>query len=196
MKRPLLVFFLISFCLLVALSALGRAGAAPTVGAVVPALALPDTAGHTHSLSKKGRPVTLLFFCGCAPCHDFARLWGQVQQGGELVSRAPARAAHGPATVVVFLGRADAARAFAAETHLDLSQTLLLCDPSDQVGQKFGVVQCPRVFVTDRARRLAYTSPDDPAPRPSVPVLVSRTLTALRRLPAGNRAAPGKKAVL
>lgn len=189
MNRHLLIFF----CLLVSLGTLGQAGAAPAVGAAVPALSLPDVAGHTHRLSEKGRPATLLFFCGCAPCHDFARLWGQAQQGGAFAPQAPARAAQGPATVVVFLGAAGAARLFAAETGLDLSQTLLLCDPSDRAGQQFGVVQCPRVFVTDRARRLAYTSPDDPAPHPSAPVLVSRTLTALRRLPAGNKAAPGKK---
>ena len=200
MRPPLLTILPLTLFLLAVISGPGQASpqSGPLVGASVPALALPDIAGHKHSLSEKGRPVTLLFFCGCAPCHDFARLWSQVQQSGDLAPQAPPHrsATRSPATVVVFLGGATAARAFAAQTGLDLSQTLLLIDPSDRMGQRFGVIQCPRVFVADAARRLVYTNPDadGPAPRLSATALVSRTLTAWRHLPAEQKALPGKKA--
>ncbi len=207
MKRTPLTVLSLGLCLLTVLSAPGQASpwnapvtrGIPTLGASLPPLALPDVFGHRHSLVGMKQPVTLLFFCGCTPCHDFARLWSQVQQSGDLAPQAAASrsatanpATQSPATVVVFLGGADAARAFAAQTGLDLSQTLLLLDPLDQIGQRFGVIQCPRVFVADGAHRLVYTSPDDPAPHPSAPALVSRTLTAWRRLPADKNPAPGK----
>ena len=210
MKRTPLTALSLGLCLLAVLSAPGQASAkeqapakgrppvkgGPSVGASVPALTLPDVGGRRYSLGGMRQPVTLLFFCGCTPCHEFARLWSQVQQGGDLAPRASVHspATHSPATVVVFLGGADAARAFAAQTGLDPSQTLLLLDPSDQAGQRFGVVQCPRVFVTDGAHRLVYTNPDDPIPPLSAPVLVSRTLTAWRTLTTGKQAA-GKQAV-
>ena len=210
MGRTPLTAIPIGLCLLSVLSAPGLAAAKkgpatkgvsvtkglPTVGAALPSLALPDVAGRRHSLGGMKQPVTLLFFCGCTPCHEFARLWSQVQQGGDLAPQAdtPGAVVRDPATVVVFLGGADAARAFAAQTGLDPSQTLLLLDPSDRAGQRFGVIQCPRVFVTDGARRLAYTNPDDPAPRLSAPALVSRTLTAWRRLNAVKKAVSVKKA--
>ena len=201
MKRPLLALL----SLLAALSAMGQisaksspsVGKAVMVGKAIPALTLPDVAGRKHSLTKREQPLTLLFFCGCAPCHDFARLWSQVQQSGDLKTQAAVRApaAHSPATVVVFLGGAAAARAFAAQTGLDLSQTLLLLDPSDQMGQRFGVIQCPRIFVVDAGHRLVYTNLDagDPAPPLSATALVSRTLTAWRHLPAEQKVIPQKK---
>lgn len=199
MKRHMpTILSLTVLSLLVVLSGPGQASpeSGPAVGKAIPVLTLPDVAGHKHSLSEKGQPMALLFFCGCAPCHDFARLWSQVQQAGDLAPQAASRssAAHTPATVAVFLGGAADARAFAAQTGLDLSKTLLLLDPSDQMGQRFGVLQCPRVFVTDGARRLVYTSPDDPAPRLSAPALVSRTLTAWHHQNGAKKAAPEKKA--
>jgi len=78
---------------------------------------------------------------------------------------------------------------------LDPSQTLLLLDPSDQIGQRFGVIRCPRVFVANAAHRLVYTNPDaaDSTPPLSASALVSRTLTAWRHLPAENKVIPEKK---
>ena len=196
MKRPPRISLLMLLSWLMALSAPGQASAKGglLVGSAVPALILPDAAGRKHSLSELKRPVTLLFFCGCAPCHDFARLWSQVQQNGDLT---PQLNAHKPATVVVFLGGAAEARAFAAQTGLDPSQTLLLLDPSDQIGQRFGVIRCPRVFVADAAHRLVYTNPDadDSALHLSAPALVSRTLTAWRHLPIEKKAVAEKKTV-
>ena len=196
MKRTPRKFLLVLLSLLAALSVPGQASAKGglLVGSAVPALTLPDTSGRKHSLSELKRPVTLLFFCGCAPCHDFARLWSQVQQNGDLT---PQLNAHKPATVVVFLGGAAEARAFAAQTGLDPSQTLLLLDPSDQIGQRFGVIRCPRVFVADAAHRLVYTNPDaaDSTLHLSASALVSRTLTVWRHLPIEKKAVAEKKTV-
>jgi len=203
MKQLPFIAFSLGLCLVPFSSASGQASAKSEpafkgmsvikgmrmVGAVLPSLALPDVAGRRHSLSEMKQPVALLFFCGCTPCHEFARLWSQVQQSGELTRQT---AAHSPSTVVVFFGDAADARTFAAQTGLDLSQTLLLLDPSDQAGQRFGVLQCPRIFVADTMRRLVYTNPDANAPAllSSAPALVSRTLTAWRHLPAQKKANP------
>ena len=86
---------------------------------------------------------------------------------------------------MVFLGDAPGARAFVAETGLDPSQTLVLTDPMDRVSRSYGVVQCPRVFVLDAHTHWTYTNPDagrDAQPPLSAPALVSRALTAWRRL--------------
>ena len=194
MKRTPRIFLLMLLSWLMVLNAPGQASAKGglPVGSAIPTLTLLDAAGRKHSLSEIKRPVTLLFFCGCAPCHDFARLWSQVQQNGDLT---PQLDAHKPATVVVFLGESAEARAFAAQTGLDPSQTLLLLDPSDQIGQRFGVIRCPRVFVANAAHRLVYTNPDaaDSTLHLSAPALVSRTLTAWRHLPAEKKAIPEKK---
>lgn len=195
MKRSLLAVLSV----LAALSTMGQTSAkgGPSVGKAIPTLTLTDVAGPKHSLSKREQPMTLLFFCGCAPCHNFARLWSQVQQSGDLKTQAAVRApaAHSPATVVVFLGGAADARAFAAQAGLDLSQTLLLLDPTDQIGQRFGVIQCPRIFVVDANHRLVFTNPDADAHTPplSATALVSRTLTAWRHLPAELKVTPQKK---
>lgn len=164
----------------------------PRLGAVLPAPTLPDLSGRKHSFTEAGtQPGVLFFFCGCPPCHETARLWSQVQQSGELAAKtAPGKPSNKsskkPATTVVFLGAAAQARAFAAETGLDPAQTLILLDPTDRAGQDFGVVQCPRAFVTNSAHRLTYTNPDQgrtaAAPAPSA--LVSEALTAWRRLPS------------
>ena len=138
---------------------------------------LPDAAGRPHSLhGLQGSPHLMFFFCGCAPCHACARLWAQAQRGGELFgAKTPTP------TVVIFLGNAPGARAFVAETGLDPSQTLILNDPMDRVSRSYGVIQCPRVFVLDTHTRLAYTN-SEAGPPLTAPALVSRTLTAWRRL--------------
>lgn len=178
------------------LSAPGQAAAksSPRHGSAVLAFRLTDLAGKQHNLTElKKQSCTLFFFCGCTPCHECASLWSQVQRGDDLVPKAPGS---GPATVVIFLGEAAAAHAFAAETHLDLSQTLLLTDPSNGAGQKFGVIQCPRVFVLGADHRLVYTNPDndDRAPRLTTTALVSRTLTAWRHLTAPAKPVTKKRA--
>lgn len=183
MKR----FAFVALCLLVAFgtSPVLAANDLPRTGSRVPAIILPDVAGHPRCLTEfKNRPLVLFFFCGCPPCHACARLWADVQQAGEI-SRG--RSATGPQTVAVFLGDAEAARRFASKTGMDPAQTLLLMDPSDRTGQRFGVIQCPRVFVLDAGGRLTYTNsennPGTNSPRLSAAALVSRTLTAWRHLP-------------
>ncbi len=164
------------FCLLLLFGLALPGQSAPggvSAGAPLPALALRDSAGHRHGPAEwQGRPVALLFFCGCAPCHAFARLWAQAQEGGDLGSKTPS-------TVVVFSGSPAAAEAFARDTGLDPAQTLLLTDPDDSAGRAYGVRQCPRVFVADPRGRLAYTNPDGGSGPAAAGV--SRALTAWRK---------------
>ena len=173
------------------LCAKSKPQAQPQLGHAVPGITLPDTAGHLHRPPEFRKPCVLLFFCGCAPCHDFARLWAQAQDAGEIRGEHAASAR----TVVVFLGDAGAARQFTSETGLAPAETLILTDPSDQTGQRFGVVQCPRVFVLDAAGHLKYTNPEstDPPKPLSAAALVSRTLTAWHRLEAAGTSLPPRR---
>ena len=180
----------IALALLTVLSAVGLPSSAdsrpkdgkPPVGAALPNVMLTAISGRPRRLTALGRqPCILFFFCGCVPCHQTAQLWSQIQQNGDLKQT-------GTPTVIVFLGDAGSARAFAVQTGLDFTRTLILTDPTDQTGQKFGVVDCPRVFVADAGHRLTYTNPDtgDAVPRLAPAALVSRTLSAWHRLPAAG----------
>jgi len=195
MKRLVLIALFLLTCFGTPLTLAAKnpfqAGHSVRVGQSVPAVTLPDNAGRKHSLAEfQGRPYALFFFCGCAPCHDCARLWAQVQQNGDLQMGGFGQGKK-ISTVVIFLGGVEAARSFVLETGLDLSQTLLLTDPDDHTTQKFQIIQCPRVFVVDAGGRLAYTNPDmgDTAPRLTNPALVSRALTVWRHF-SGAHAPP------
>lgn len=147
-----------------------------------PAFALPDGDGHHRSLAEfRGRPVTLFFFCGCPWCARCAETWGKFQGGGVLPAGSKDTAT--PITLVVFSGDAAAARAFATQVGLDLSQTVLLPDPTMRVTQGlYHAEPCPRLFVLDAQGRVRYTNNHkDDAPR-SAPALAlcSRALDALR----------------
>ena len=142
-----------------------------------PAFTLPDAAGHRRSLEEfRGRPIAVLFFCGCTPCRDFARLWAQAQQNGDF------RDGEHASAVVVFGGDRAAANAFAEQTKLDLFRTLVLADPDDSISRKFDVGQCPRVFVLDTAGKVTYSSPEAGKSASRLPplVLFSRVLTVWR----------------
>lgn len=98
--------------------------------------------------------------------------------------------------LVVFSGEADAALRFERETGLDPTKTVMLLDPKDRSAPAFGVTVCPRIFVLNGAGAIQYTNNEpgsDPQTTPAA-VLVSRTLTTLRRmlLPANQSPPPGK----
>lgn len=144
---------------------------------------LADIDGHKRALRDfRGRQVALFFFCGCSWCRSLAQTWGQFQRGGALQTRA-APPTSAPVTLVVFSGDAASARAFAADTELDLAQTVLLPDPTMAVTQTlYHADPCPRTFVLDRKCLLRYTNnhADDTARKSSEVVIASRMLDALR----------------
>ncbi len=158
---------------------------------------LADTSGVSRHLSEfRGRPAALFFFCGCPWCIKCAQTWSQFQRGGVLSSDAtpsqslstsqPASSSSGsslPATVIVFSGGADAARAFATETGLDPAQTTFLLDPDLKVTTAYHADPCPRVFVLDSQGSLRYTNnhKDDAARQAPALAIASRALDALRQ---------------
>ena len=170
------------------------------IGRSVPAFTLPDTTGQGRSLAEfRGRPVAVFFFCGCVPCHDFARLWAQAQQNGDL-GTGKLEVGKQVSTAIVFAGERRAALSFAEETRLDLTRTLVLLDPADEISQRFNVQQCPRVFVLDPMGHLTYSNFEAKLPAYSnfeaklpAPVLISRVLTAWRSLSSVSGTAQKRK---
>jgi hypothetical protein len=150
---------------------------------VARAFALTDLDGKRHTLADfKGRPVALFFFCGCEPCHKVADAWGQVQASGSL--RSADAAVPDPATALVFLGNADAARAFLDQVRLDRKQTAVLPDGDLSVARSYNALACPRTFVVDTKGAVTYTNnqKDDSPQKGSAIVIASKTLAALRTL--------------
>lgn len=160
------------------------------LGQPTPAFTLNDADGKPHTLGEtRGNRAVLCFFCGCEPCHAFARLWGQMQQSGALAANAAAPNAGrdaAPRTLVVFIGSADALKRFAAETGLAEKETLLLPDPQMRVVNRYRAVPCPRLFVLDAAGKLRYTNDhrEDAPPKAPAALLVSRVADALQKMPA------------
>jgi hypothetical protein len=150
---------------------------------------LPDLQGKRRSLAEfKGRLAALFFFCGCEPCHKVADAWGQVQKSGAL---RPANTREvEPATLLVFLGNADAAKAFMDQVGLDGKQTVVLPDGDLAVARAYNAVACPRVFVVDPQRVVRYTNAHkDDAPQKGAPaVITAKTLAALRAAAAPKNA--------
>jgi len=56
----------------------------------------------------------------------------------------------------VFSGDSVAAKTFAAETMLDSTRTLILCDPHASAKAKYDVNACPCVIVVDKAADILY----------------------------------------
>jgi hypothetical protein len=162
----------------------------PASGKPFPVFALPDTEGKTHTLAElKGRSIALYFFCGCERCQRCALTWAQLQQGGALIA-APAATTGAqdaagdksvPNTVIVYMGDAEAARAFARTAGLDLQQTLLLLDPKLTITQKVHALPCPRAFALDGKGIVRYVNihKDDDPLKASAATLVTRTLEAM-----------------
>jgi hypothetical protein len=162
----------------------------PAINTPFPAFTLPDTEGKTHALAElKGRPVALFFFCGCERCQRCALTWAQLQQGGALAAlpAAPANvaaatsASDAPNTVIIFMGDAEATRAFAATAGLDSKQTLLLPDPKLTLTQRVHALPCPRTFALDGKGIVRYVNAhkDDDPLKASAATIVTRTLEAL-----------------
>lgn len=149
------------------------AASSAALGRPAPAFTLADDRGVRHSLAQFcGRPVALLFFCGCPDCTRTAALWAQLQRGSTLPGRA--------ATLVVFSGDNRAARAFADQTNLDLTHTVLLPDPTQRVSQgTYAAEPCPRVFIIDAAGRVRYTNRHT-GTSPDALSVVSYALSTLR----------------
>lgn len=202
-KCPPLLFLNLLFCALLPCGLRPPASAAPLPTAIKahPAalpqdFTLPATTGVSRHLSEfRGRPAALFFFCGCPWCVKCAQTWGQFQRGGvfspdttssqSLSTSQSASSSSGsslPATVIVFSGGADAARAFAAETGLDPAQTTLLLDPELKVTTAYHADPCPRVFVLDSQNSLRYTNnhKNDAARQAPALAIASRALDALR----------------
>ena len=84
-------------------------------------------------------------------------------------------------TVVVFLGDAADAQAFAAATGLDPAQTVFLLDPASATAVTFGALPCPRLFALDPKGVIRYVNAqaDDAPPQAPAALLVSRLLAGL-----------------
>ena len=157
-----------------------------------PAFTLKDADGTRRQLTDyRGRPVVLCFACGCKWCHDFGIEWAQMQHSGVLpdavgqTEAAPAAASTAPLTLVVFMGDAVAARAYAAAVGLDLKQTVLLPDADFKVTRLYHAMPCPRLYVLDGNGLLRYVNrhADDAPQKAPAPLLVAKTIDGLRRTP-------------
>lgn len=151
-------------------------------------ITLLDVAGKRCALAEfRGRPVALFFFCGCERCVACAKSWAQIQRGDVLPQDAK-NSVKTPITLIVFTGNADAARLFAAQTGLDMHQTVLLPDEKMQAARSYRAMTCPRIFVVDSAGKIRYTNDhaDDAPLKASAALIVSSTLDALKRCAAGK----------
>jgi hypothetical protein len=178
-------------CLLLTTALGARADTALPENKSAPAFTLKDVDGASHPLAEyRGRPVVVLFACGCQWCHDFGVQWSQMQRTGVLPDAvapkdpgAPVDASRSPLTLVVFMGDAAAARAYAAGAGLDLKQTVLLPDADYKVTRLYHALPCPRLYVLDGAGLMRYVNrhADDAPQKAAATVLVSKTIDGLRR---------------
>ena len=92
-------------------------------------------------------------------------------------------AAKPPVTLIVFMGDAAAARAYAASAGLDMKQTVLLPDPDFKVTRLYHAMPCPRLYVLDGNGLLRYVNrhPDDAPQKAPAALLVAKTIDGLRR---------------
>ena len=192
-------------CLLLAVAAGAVTDTALPENKIAPTFTLKDVGGTSHLLTEyRGRPVVILFACGCQWCHDFGVEWAQMQRSGVLTDAvAPADptatpdANKAPLTLVVFMGDTAAARAYAGSVGLDLKQTVLLPDADFKVTRQYHAMPCPRLYVLDGAGLLRYVNnhADDVPQKASATVLVSKTIEGLRRtqLPPPPATTPTKK---
>ncbi len=150
----------------------------PAAGTAAPVFTLSDVDGKKQSLADfKGKPVAAFFFCGCRLCHKVARAWNEIQRSGTVDE---------PISIVIFHGDAEGTRIFAEETQLDPKRTVLLADLEEKATQSYQADPCPRAFVIDREGIIRYTNDEQGADSYKIPspLIVARTVDALRRLPA------------
>ena len=155
-----------------------------------PAFTLKDVDGASHTPTEyRGRSVVVLFACGCRWCHDFGIEWAQMQRSGVLADAVGQKepdanaASKAPVTLVVYMGEASAARAYAASVGLDLKQTVLLPDADYKVTRQYHALPCPRLFVLDANGLLRYVNnhSDDAPQKAAASLLVAKTIDGLRR---------------
>ncbi|MCW3098118.1 MAG: putative extracellular repeat, family [Chthonomonadaceae bacterium] len=178
-------------CLLLAAAFDAVADTALPENTIAPAFTLKDVDGASHLLTEyRGRPIVIFFACGCQWCHAFGVEWAQMQRSGVLTDataptdpNAPADASKPPLTLVVFMGDAAAARAYAVSTGLDLKQTVLLPDADYKVTRQYHALPCPRLYVLDGSGLLRYVNrhADDAPQKAAATVLVAKTIDGLRR---------------
>jgi hypothetical protein len=207
-RLPMFWASLAALCLLFAVSIGAHADTALPENKSAPAFTLKDVDGTSHTLAEyRGRPVVVCFACGCQWCHDFGVQWAQMQRSGVLTDavaptdpNAPPDANKSPLTLVVFMGEAAAARAYAVGVGLDLKQTVLLPDPDYKVTRLYHAMPCPRLYVLDGAGLLRYVNrhTDDMPQKAAATVLVAKTIDGLRRTtlplpPASQTPTPTKK---
>lgn len=144
---------------------------------------LDDTNGLKRHLSDyRGRSVVLYFFCGCNRCYRCARLWSEMQRLNMLTTKTVRDTVTKPITIIVFAGEANTVKSFAADTGLDLSQTVLLPDPGMHVTQtEYHVTSCPKVYVVNPLGQICYiNNHDDDAPhKASETIVIMRVRDAL-----------------
>ena len=181
---------LAALCLLLFVRSAASADTALPENRLAPAFALKDTDGVSRSLAEfRGRAVVLCFACGCDWCHKFGVEWAQMQRSGVLPDAvgqpdaAATPAGKPPVTLVVFMGDAAAARAYAASTSLDLKQTTLLPDPDEKVTRQYHALPCPRLYVLDGNGLLRYVNrhADDAPQKATAAVLAAKAIDGLRR---------------
>lgn len=183
--KNLILPFLVGFSLVPAVC---RADATPlattpkapqlAAGIAAPAFTLPDIDSKKQTLADfRGKPVAAFFFCGCGLCHKCARAWNEIQRSGTVTE---------PVSIVIFHGNAEETRAFAEETQLDPKRTVLLSDLDEKVTEAYQADPCPRVFVVDREGVVRYTNDEQGADSYKIPapLIVARTVDALRQVPA------------
>jgi hypothetical protein len=182
--------WLAGMCLLPTVSPGASADTALPENKIAPAFTLKDVEGTSHTLAEyRGRSLVILFACGCQWCHAFGTEWAQMQRSGVLLdavgqneSGAPAPS-RPPLTLVVYMGEAAAARAYAASEGLDLEQTVLLTDADYKVTRQYHALPCPRLYVLDDKGLLRYVNhhADDAPQKAAASLLVAKTIDGLRR---------------
>lgn len=182
--------WLAGMCLLLTVSPKVAADTALPENTVAPAFTLKDVEGTSHTLTEyRGCSLVVLFACGCQWCHAFGTEWAQMQRSGVLLDAvgpnepgAPAPS-KSPLTLVVYMGEAAAARAFAASAGLDLKQTVLLPDADYKVTRQYHALPCPRLYVLDHNGLLRYVNhhADDAPQQAAASLLVAKTIDGLRR---------------
>lgn len=153
----------------------------PVIGRAAPAFTALNTSGQKRTLSEfRGRPVVLIFFCGCSRYSDLARQWGDLQRGGVLEMKTPAGKT--PVTIAVVESGAKEMRKYLEENGLMLSRSVLIPDPQSKLTLLYGADPGPRLFVLDGRGivRYAGTTTDAGEGQSHTQAVVAQALSALR----------------
>ncbi|MBC7526679.1 MAG: redoxin domain-containing protein [Chthonomonadaceae bacterium] len=167
------------------------------INVTAPLFTLKDVDGKSRALASfRGRPVVLFVFCGCEDCKPVAEKWARLQQLGAVKAITQKRKTPGkePLTLIAYVGDTLQTREFGIKSKFDPNETILLPDPTLEVGQKYEAMPCPRVFVLDEKGVVRYTNKTKSAKdeKLSPDVLISHTLNALLEVkPVPSTPPPG-----